>query len=446
MRVRVIADFVAVVVLALEDFRIFAGLHADDEERSRNVFLFQDVENLRRPARIGTVVKRDGEFFLCRAKLVDVVREWDRVVIFVGEKIGLGVVGEAALAALWSIDEPPDIAVAFENKVRTGRDVDELLTHGVVGAGRVPDAPDRGVGVAEAEQHRALHAEALAGAQLVVASDGIEHPDLVLVIVFVDVGVTRVERGIVEIDVGFGFEGVEQSFLHAKFCGGSPLLVVFARPVVGEIRDADDDFLGRDLLHHLMEIFDKPILSGDRAWRRRNPVLIEIKQNDRVALFAEEFVIVGVVTSRQFDHQFQTDSVEGRAEFGDELSKIGLRLIGDGLEIDDDAGLVRLDGVFDDLADEAMPCLLIRQQLHHFVDAPDLAVIVVEQTHDRQLDVGGLHPAMEFVVFEQRDRFFWRSLHRLIALVIDDRKLAVGSDGVELLGNQDVEIFVVALE
>ena len=51
---------------------------------------------------------------------------------------------------------------AFENQVGTRRNVFELRTHRVVGARRVPDAPDGSVRVAEAEQHRALYAESLA--------------------------------------------------------------------------------------------------------------------------------------------------------------------------------------------------------------------------------------------------------------------------------------------
>jgi hypothetical protein len=69
-----------------------------------------------------------------------------------------------------------------------------------------------------------------------------------------------------------------------------------------------------DLLHHLMEILDEPILRGDRTWGRRNPMLIEVEQYDRVAFFAKEFVIVGVVAGRQLDHQLEADGVERGAE------------------------------------------------------------------------------------------------------------------------------------
>ena len=103
MGVGMVTDFVAVGVFALQDFGIFAGLHADDEKRGGDVFLFEDVEDLRRPARIGAIVKRDCQFLLGRADLIDVVGKRDGFVIFVGEKIGVGVVGEGALAAFMSL-------------------------------------------------------------------------------------------------------------------------------------------------------------------------------------------------------------------------------------------------------------------------------------------------------------------------------------------------------
>ena len=159
-----------------------------------------------------------------------------------------------------------------------------------------------------------------------------------------------------------------------------------------------------------MQIFDKPILRGDRARRRRSPVLVEIHQDDRVAFFAEEFVIVGVVARGQLDHQLQADGVQRGAKLGDEFAKIGLRL---GREWTRNRRRCRTwcASTAYSTTSRTRPwrAVLIREHLHHFVDAPDLAVVVVEQAHDRQFDVGGFHPAMELVVFEQRDRFFGRA-------------------------------------
>src|SRR5260370_39569816 len=59
---RVIADFVAFGVLALENFRVLVGYLTDDEENGRRILFLEDVENFWGPARIGTVVEREDGF------------------------------------------------------------------------------------------------------------------------------------------------------------------------------------------------------------------------------------------------------------------------------------------------------------------------------------------------------------------------------------------------
>ncbi len=300
--------------------------------------------------------------------------------------------------------------------------------------------------MAESKQHGALHTHALAGAQLVISGDGVEQPHLVYEVMFILVGIMWIERGVVEIDVGFGFEGMQQSLLHAELGGGRPLLVGLLWPVVRKIRDTDDDFLRGDLCQDLAQIFDKPILSADGTRRGGDPVLVKIQQHDGVAFLAEKFVIVGVVASGQLDHQLQTDGMEGRCELGGEFTEVRLGRIRNGLEVDHDAHLVGLDGILDDVANQMVAGVGVRQKLRHFADAPDLPIVIVEQAHDGKLDVCRFHPTMQLVVFEQRDRFGRTGFHGLVALVVDDGQRAVGSHGMQLLGDQDVEIFVVTLE
>src|SRR5260370_25071530 len=64
---RVIADFVAFGVLALENFRVLVGYLTDDEENGRRILFLEDVENFWGPARIGTVVDRKDDFLAGRA-------------------------------------------------------------------------------------------------------------------------------------------------------------------------------------------------------------------------------------------------------------------------------------------------------------------------------------------------------------------------------------------
>src|SRR5271163_565265 len=117
MRKRVIADFVAFGVLALENFGVLVGLLADDEEHGGNIFFLEDVENSRSPARIGAVIEGEHDFFGGRAAdLVDIVGKRIFFVGFVGEEIGVRFVGETAAARFGSVGKMPNIAVAFESQ------------------------------------------------------------------------------------------------------------------------------------------------------------------------------------------------------------------------------------------------------------------------------------------------------------------------------------------
>ena len=161
-----------------------------------------------------------ASFFAAAADLIDVVGERKCFVIFVGEEIGRGVVEEAAPAGFGSVDEAPHVAVAFEDQVRSGRNVGEFLTQRRRrGAWRPRCARWK----CRSGRRQNSMCPARPGARWRAAGcsrHGVEHPDPVNVIVFVDVGVVRIQRSVVEIDVGFRFEGVQQRFLHAELGGG----------------------------------------------------------------------------------------------------------------------------------------------------------------------------------------------------------------------------------
>jgi len=52
----------------------------------------------------------------------------------------------------------------------------------------------------------------------------------------------------------------------------------------------------------------------------------------------------------------------------------------------------------------------------------------------------------EFVVLQESDGLHWAGLDGFIALVIDDGQRAVGGYGMELVGNENVDIFVMLFQ
>src|ERR1700674_5017621 len=154
MRVGVVANLMALGILALHNFWPLAGVHADYEKRGGHFFLFEYVENFWRPALVRTIVEGDGDFVVRRADLIDVVGEGIGFVFLAGYEIAGRVVDKAAQAALGSIGEMPDVAVAFKDQVGARRNVFYFCAHRIVGARRIPDRPDRAVRGAHAPQRR----------------------------------------------------------------------------------------------------------------------------------------------------------------------------------------------------------------------------------------------------------------------------------------------------
>src|SRR5882724_8413827 len=202
-------------------------------------------------------------------------------------------------------------------------------------------------------------------------------------------------------------------------------------------------------VENLRQVFDEPVLGGDGARRRSKPVLVVIHHHDGVALVAKEFVIVSVVACGQSDHQLQARGVQLRGQRGDELAEVRLAGVGDFFEVNNDSSLMRFDGILGDIPRELMPRSRIRKHLGHFLDAPLDAVVVVDETHRRQLDgrAERFHPLVQLVVLQYRDGFGGRGFGGVLsALIIHDGQRAIGRDGMELFGNQQVDIFVMLLE
>ena len=119
--------------------------------------------------------------------------------------------------------------------------------------------------------------------------------------------------------------------------------------------------------------------------------------------------------------------MQPRFQFTDEAAEITLALIGYLLEIQHDAGLPRVDNVRHQLLHQALARRGMVQHRGHFRDVPDGAVGIVEQRHGGDFEAERLHPAVELGIGFQIE-------------------LPVGGDGMELLGNQQVNIAIMQLQ
>jgi len=88
------------------------------------------------------------------------------------------------------------------------------LPYSVVRASGIPDRPKGGVRGTEPPKSRALYSHALARAEFVIGGYGIEHPHLMHVIVLVVIGIMRIQRRRIELDLGFGLKSTKERFLY----------------------------------------------------------------------------------------------------------------------------------------------------------------------------------------------------------------------------------------
>src|SRR6266436_2690192 len=118
-------------------------------------------------------------------------------------------------------------------------------------------------------QGTALNSKPFAAAQFVVRRDGVQHPHLMHMVVLVVIGIVRIHRSAIKLDVRLRFIDVQQRFLNAEFGGRFILLLGSFGPIVSIIRDSDDDLLRGNNLKDLAQIFNEPVLRGDGARRRK---------------------------------------------------------------------------------------------------------------------------------------------------------------------------------
>ena len=142
MGVGVIADIVALGEDPSHEIGIGLRVLADDEEARANVLLLQDIENLRRPVRIGTVVEGECELAGCRAGSLNDERGWHRLVGLIDDLTRVVVDIEGSLAGCGHLPHMQDLAIALKVDVLAGADL-ARARRGVVRrkVGRGPTTP-----------------------------------------------------------------------------------------------------------------------------------------------------------------------------------------------------------------------------------------------------------------------------------------------------------------
>ena len=124
MGIGVVADFMALGHHPLHEAGIGLGIAADDEEGGRHMLGLEDVENLRRPFRIGAVVEGQRHVLVeMRAELAHDIAGRQPDIGLVVDVAGLLVDVERALAGAGFGFDAQDFTAAFIVDVVVDRDM-----------------------------------------------------------------------------------------------------------------------------------------------------------------------------------------------------------------------------------------------------------------------------------------------------------------------------------
>ena len=120
---------VANLIAFLEETRSnrgeFVSLAADQKKRGSSVFSFQDVENLRRPLRIGAIIECDRNLIWTRTIASHAIWFGQRIHDLVRDESGM-VQGDRPRAVGRSCFQVQNFAIALHVNILAGRDIAQL--------------------------------------------------------------------------------------------------------------------------------------------------------------------------------------------------------------------------------------------------------------------------------------------------------------------------------
>ena len=266
----VIAHFMPLGQDALHQPRMRFHIRADDEEAGLNMLGLQNVEDLRRPVRIGSVIESQRQLL---GRLTDAMNHkagGQASVFFVDDVAGILLDLQIAKAGLRIGFHPEDLAFGAVQvdvfgiggdvfQVRRGRQIVALAHQG----------QHRGILGAEPPQGIASGSIVIGGVDLVEHRHGIQEPDVMVGAVAFAVGEMRIVGGLVELDGGAGIARRAHRVMEGQYIGAPTI-----HPVIGIGAQRDDRRIGRQFAHAPVENFFVPALSGDRARLARIVVLV----------------------------------------------------------------------------------------------------------------------------------------------------------------------------
>ena len=375
--VGVAADDMAFIDLAADDLRIVFHVPADHEERRRRALGLEDVEDLRRPARIGAVVEGQGHLARLLAQSLDNPCRREHLVGLVTDEAGRLVEGEAALAGcrlgghVQHFPEAVEVDVVAGRHVGQGRDGRHVIVP-------TEQGPDPRVLGTQAPDGIAPGAPGVRDLDLVVQGGGIEEPHFVRDLLVVGIPEGGVQGRMVEHHRHAGIMGR----LHGLVEGDGLGVVFPLGPVVAIGAQGQDDLVRVEALQILGQLALEPGLGRGRAWRAGLPMLVVHHRHDGVGGLLQGPQGPVRVIHRHRHPDLPVRRVEGEVCLRDELriGRQGFRR--QVLEIEDVTGEAALFRQGLEVPDQGSACLRRAEQLFDRLGDPDSVNRIVDHRHD----------------------------------------------------------------
>src|ERR1019366_7765920 len=171
---------------------------------------------------------------------------------------------------------------------------------------------------------------------------------MALIVVFVDVFKVRIERVVIEVEVGIGVGGALPGIGDGQHIGIEHFrfwtLAAFGigdgeGPVVAVVAQGADQLFFGDRFEHTGQVGNEPLLAGDGAGRTVHLVLVVVHEQNTVGVGGNQLEIGVFVGDCCIDIKAQVERMHVRIEFLDE-AEVGLvRIVGQVFDVQREPGV-----------------------------------------------------------------------------------------------------------
>ena len=322
VRIAVIADFMSFPGNALEKVRVLLHLRSKNKECGGSLFLLKDLEDLRGPLGIGTIIEGDRNHVLARISLpYDVFRHREAGVSV--QKFPGGLLRHRPLSLTRVFTDRNKIAASCRGNLLVEVQLSEFFQFLRVQRVReifFQQIPHSGILLAETIKPDSPGVIRGYLPKLICKGDGIEKPDLVLLILIKPAEIAEMGRVIFRDHI---------DSIHARrrrACHGVGESNGFDRhgilsPIIGIAPQADHPLIGLPVHHHRFQPSLKPIATGKRPRISGFGIFIVECSHHPVARFCDllEIKNVEIISGGNGKPEFTAISMKSLCNFADEF-------------------------------------------------------------------------------------------------------------------------------